>query len=426
MIWMLFGTMTIAAVIVAGTDSQMAMDRLASTDFGSKGQAEAVAEAGLVDAYAWFRRQTVQPVTTFSPRRDLAATPPVNETDDASIGLVREYEILPSLWARYEVRRSVAGEPFVDADASGRYEAGEAFTDSNGNGQRDAESETRDVSVERGLPGAGGAWRLVSHGFVFRRPRADLPLGSGPNSRLAAAHAVTEIRRLTITPPATAALCVRTGANVQIGSRVRVLGGTRGGVIHTTGTGSPSIVGAEITGSPAVGTVPAFSDSVPSVFGVTLGELKGMAEASYADPLSVPPSVGEYTLTVISSNVTFDSARPLRGTGIVVVVGDCTLSSGSNSFFNGLLYVTGRLTVRAPAYLRGTIVVGGVANLSGTGGDYAEIDYDSGILVNLLTLMGQYRRTTSIYPAVSILPDGTPDEIGGARGVGGMGLGGGS
>jgi hypothetical protein len=151
-----------------------------------------------------------------------------------------------------------------------------------------------------------------------------------------------------------------------------------------------------------------------------------MAEASYSDPLSVPPSVGEYTLTVISSNVTFDLSRPLRGTGIVVVVGDCTIASGSNSFFNGLLYVTGKLTVRAPSYLRGSMMVGGIANVSGTGGDYAEIDYDSGILVNLLTLMGQYRRTTSIYPAVSILPDGTPDEIGGARGLGGMGLGGGS
>jgi hypothetical protein len=427
MVWTMFAAITIAAVVLAGTDTRLAFDRLASTDFAARGQAEAVAEAGLVDAHAWFRRQTVQPVVTFAPRLDPAAVPPVSETDDPAVGLVREYEILPSLWGRYEVRPHVPAEAFTDTDGDGRYSSGEAFTDTDGNGRRDPDRETRDVSVERGLPSAGGAWHIVSHGYLYRRPRADLPLGVGPNVRVAAAHAVGEIRRLTILPPATAAICARTGAAVDVGSRARIIGGTKGGIIYASGTGSPTIgAGAEVSGSPATGNVPGYADAVKDVFGVTLTELRGMAEASYADALSVPKTVGEYTLTVIGSDIVFDGARPLRGTGIVLIEGDCTITSGSNSFFNGLLYVDGDLTLRAPAYIRGTIVVTGAVDVRGTGGDYVEMDYDPGMVVELLTLMGQYRRSTAIHRATTLRPDGTPDEIGQYRGIGGMGQGGGS
>jgi hypothetical protein len=427
LVWALFGTLVIAGVVLAGTTTKRSIDQLASADFVSQGQAESVAQAGLVDAYAWFRRQTVQPVVTFAPRRDLAAVPPVNETDDPTIGLVREYEVMPSLWARYEVRPGVPEETYTDNNPSnGRYDVGEPFTDTNGNGVRDPERETVDVAIKRGLAGAGGAWRVVSHGFIFRRPRADLPLGVDPNVRVAAAHTAGEIRRLTITPPATAALCMRTGSAATIGVRSRILGGSKGGIISRPSTGSPSIAaGAEVTGTPAVGTVVSYVDAIDNVFGVTITELKGMADASYGTAAAVPASIGEYTLNVVNSAITFDATRPLRGTGVVVVLGDCTLSAGSNSFFNGLLYVQGNLTMRAPAFVRGTVVVTGTANISGTGGDYVEIDYDAGILVNLLTLMGQYRHTMAVYPARPLLPDGTPDEVGGNTGTGGMGMGGG-
>jgi hypothetical protein len=427
LVWALFGTLVIAGVVLSGTTTRTSIDRLAAIDFAAQGQAEAVASAGLVDAYAWFRRQTVQPVTVFAPKRNLAAVPPVNETDDPAIGLVREYEIMPSLWARYEVRPGTPAESFVDANANGRFDTGEVFTDSNGNGVRDPERETLDVSTNRGLSGAGGAWRVVSHGYVFRRPAAGLPLGTGPNVRVASAHTQGEIRRLTITPPATAALCAKTGSTIDIGNRTRILGGTKGGIIRKSSTGTPTVdAGAEIAGNPAQGTVSTYLDTVEAVFGVTLTELKGMADASYADPAAVPGSIGEYTLNVVNGNVTFDSSRPLRGTGVVVVVGNCTIASGSNSFFNGLLYVQGNLTMRAPSFVRGTVVVTGAADIAGTGGDYVEIDYDSGILLNLLTLMGQYRHTMAVYPAVVLRPDGTPDEVGGLKGIGGMGMGGGS
>jgi hypothetical protein len=426
LVWALFCTLVIAGLVFAGTTSRIAMDHLASSDFSAHGQAEAVAQAGIVDAYAWFRRQTVQPVTTFAPRRDLAATPPVNETDDATIGLVREFEIMPSLWARYEVRPGAPGEAFTDSDADGRHDAGEPFVDANGNGVRDPARDTRDVSAERGLTGSGLAWRIVSHGFLYRRQRDDLPLGEGPNVRVAYEQVAGEVRRLTITPPASAAICVRNGSSCVIGSRSRVLGGVNGGIVSTSGTGSPSIaIGSEVQGSPAVGSLSPFADTIENLFGVTIGELKGTAEASYTDPASVPGTVGQYTLTVITGNIVFDGSRPLRGTGIVVIDGNCTLAAGSNSFFSGLLYVKGNLTLRSPAYLRGTLIVTGSVNVSGTGGDYVEIDYDPSTVSNLLTLMGQYRHSTVAHPVVPLLSDGTPDEVGGRRGTGGMGSGGG-
>src|SRR5688572_28549507 len=98
LLWAVMVLVVLLGVIASGIESQMALDRWSRTALARHGQARAVAEAGVVDAFAWFRRQQVQPVSTFAPRRDLAAVPPINETDDPTIGLVRDYEIQPSLW----------------------------------------------------------------------------------------------------------------------------------------------------------------------------------------------------------------------------------------------------------------------------------------------------------------------------------------
>ena len=422
LVWALCATLLVAAVVFVGTTSFLALEKVNAADFASEAQAYAVAEAGIVDAYAWFRRQQVQPVTTFAPRRNLAAVPPVNETDDPAIGLVREYEITPSLWGRYEVRKPVAAETFTDANGNGVHDGGETFVDANGNGVRDPARETRDVSVERGLPGAGGAWALVSHGVLYRRPRQDLPLGTPPNDRVAGVTLKTQIRRLTITPPSAAAVCSRTGSGITIGNRGRIVGGSNAGLAYASGTGTPSrLAGSEVTGSPATTAVPSYADSVSAVFGVTAAELRGLADASYTDASAFPSPIGEYTLHVIDGSTTFDAATPLRGTGVVVVLGNCTVASGSNSFFNGLLYVQGNLTLRGPAYLRGTVVATGTADVRGTGGDYVEVDQDQAIVAQILTIMGQYRYSMAQIRPAPTRSSGAPDDflsdLGGGYGV---------
>ena len=98
------------------------------------------------------------------------------------------------------------------------------------------------------------------------------------------------------------------------------------------------------------------------------------------------------------------AAQPLRGTGIVIVLGSCTIQSGSNSWFSGLLWVQGALTVRAPCYLRGTLIAGGTVDVRGTGGDTAEVEHDAQILNNLLFLMGQYRHSKAVSRAQGTTP----------------------
>lgn len=412
LIWAVFAAMVIAGVIVSGTNTFIAVEKMGTSDFRADAQARSVAEAGLVDAYAWFRRQTTQPVTTFAPVRNLAAVPAINETDDPLVGLLRDYEILPSLWGRYEVRKTKVEESFTDSNANGLYDYGEPFVDTNTSGRRDPAKETRDVSVERGLSGSGTVWRLESVGTVYRRTDQGQALGVGPNTRIASVRLAAEIRRLAIVPPATGALCAHTLSSCVLGVRSRLTGGTKCGVVGPTGSGSPSISG-EVTGTPASGTVVLpYNDTIPLVFGVSVTELKAMADGSYSNAANFPSPIGDYTLHVMEGAITFDASRPLRGTGVVVVIGNCTISASSNSFFNGVLYVQGNLQIRAPVYLRGTVVVTGSVDIAGTGGDYSEINYDGSMISQVLKTMGQYRFSTSPYVPAPTLPDGTADEDG--------------
>jgi len=390
--------MIIAGVIAAGTESEVALDRLSRHELAVGGQTRAVAVAGVTDAFAWFRRQQVQAVTTFAPSLDLAATPPINETAEPTLGLVRDYEISPSLWGRYEVRLTQPAEPYSDDNANGIYDDAEPYTDQNGNGKWDEARETRDISSERGIAGSGGVWLLKSHGFLYKRSRADLPLGVAPNDRIGYTTVATEIRRLTLNPPAAAAICALSGSDVLIGNRGRVTGGSGAGVAFDDGTGLPVFgSGSEVTGSPASTSQPSYRSTIESVFGVTLSELKSMSDVSTTDAATIGSPIGEFTLNVIDGDATFNAANPLRGTGIVVVLGNCTIESGSNSFFSGLLWVQNNLTVRAPSYLRGAFIANGDVDVRGVGGDYAEIMYDDGIINELLGMMGQYRLSKAIF-----------------------------
>ena len=414
MIWALFASLIVAGVIASGSNSFRAVDAMASADFSAAGQARTVAEAGLVDALAWFRRQQTQPVTTFAPKRDLIANPVVNETDDASVGLIRDYEIAPSLWARYVVKKPIAAETFTDANANGRYDYGESFTDTNASGVRDAARETRDVSLDRGMPGMGTVWRIESRGTVYNRPNLAVALGVGPNTRIASVLLASEIRRLTIIPPGAAAISSKTGSTIVIGARGRISGTSLGaGIVYSMSSGTPTIATpTDVTGNPSKGTVPSYLDAVDNVFGVSLPELRAMADADWISASKFPARIGDYSLNIVPGPITFDTARSLRGTGVVVVVGDCTLTAGNNAFFNGVLYVQGNLVMRGPTYFRGAVIVTGTVDIAGSGGDYSESTYDPIIISQILTLLGQYRFSTSPYVPAAAMPDGAADEDG--------------
>src|SRR5688500_13987097 len=164
LIWASTTMLVVGGVIMAATVNLRSLDEVTRADFSAQGQAQEVAEAGLVDAYAWFRRQQVQPVATFAPKLDLAANPPLNETEDPTQGLVRTFEITPGVWGRYTVRLGRAPEVFNDKNRNGYFDGGDTFTDTNGDGEWSPGTGTRDVTRERGLAGTGTVWLLWSEG----------------------------------------------------------------------------------------------------------------------------------------------------------------------------------------------------------------------------------------------------------------------
>ena len=90
-IWALLTIFIVAGVIFNAMERVKSLDSLASFNFAAHGQAEEVAQAGLVDALAWYRRQASQPVTVFEPKglppvlRSYSEQPPEGYMPDAIV-----------------------------------------------------------------------------------------------------------------------------------------------------------------------------------------------------------------------------------------------------------------------------------------------------------------------------------------------------
>jgi hypothetical protein len=426
---MLWGVALLAsavAIVSSDVDTMRAGGKRRAAEFAVHGQAVSVAQAGLTDAYAWLRRQAVQPVTTFAPKRDLGATPPVNETDDPTIGLVREFEITSGIWGRYEVRRGRPMDPYTDVNQNGRYDDGEPFTDLKltgakttdftltgvdrgdefvagrlhdgyGDGEWTPSRFTRDVSAERGQTAKGSVWRIESRGLVYRREREDLPLGADPNVLLASVVSTSEVRRLVMTPPANAAVCAPSAAAVTLTDRVRVRAPTLAfGFGATSGSLSIPSLG-EVTAATRFATVPGYKPAIQDVFGVDFTQLKTMADVTTKKLSGVPETIKEKTLVVIERDMVYDREWPLKGGGALVVKGNLEIQSGSRSYFTGILYVDGNVSITAPAMIRGTIIATGGVTLKGSAGDYVEVEHDTGVVSKTLASLSDYRFMRAVY-----------------------------
>lgn len=362
LIWVIVSMVLLTAAMLAAF---MASDRAAKTiqnELQYNGQALNIARAGIADSLSWFRRQTTQPVTLFDPKRNLAGIPPVNETDEPLVGLVRTIELssMNRMFARYEVRRTAV----------------------------------QDVTALRGLPGAGTVWLVDSIGYVFHQENPGLPYNVWPNSVTNRVEMQTEVRRLSIVLPAPAAICSARGDACNFNNRVKVLGGTGIGVVYPPATGVPVNAGT-IQGTPATNTVNPYNGAphpaaIQKVFGVSDAELRSMADIFTTDPTTILSPLPIYRIIYVAGNITFDINRPLEGTDILVVNGNLTVAASSNSVFNGLVYVTGTTTINAPTLIRGAIVGNGPIVLAGAG-DFVEVDYDPDVLTTLLQRLGQYR-----------------------------------
>jgi hypothetical protein len=381
LVFALFFAIIALGLTVAGTIFVRAHKEHTQAAFASHGQAVEFARSGLIEALGWFRKQTAQPVTGFQPQLDETARPPVLDTAEPDVGIVREFEISGSLWGRYEVWKDWPADP----DASRL-----AFRNI---------VRCQDISDERGHLSPGSVWRLRSVGYVYRRNEATAPYNQQPNRVIAKEVVETEIRRLALQPPGQAAVCTRSPATCRVLTRGRVLGGSQGAGIFYQRSGStmPSVsgTGSQVTGVPPMAGFPTYADDYASVFGVTVDELRGMADSSLADQNLFPSPIAKDSLVVLDGSITFTSSRPLSGTGIVVINGDVTISPASYSAFSGLLYVNGSLTLREPSELQGVVVVTGAVTVQGNS-DYATVTFDDGIISRLRQTLGTYRQASAV------------------------------
>jgi hypothetical protein len=383
--------------------SGMLMVNLATKLIGRQllyqGQALNAAQAGLIDALNYFRRQPGT-VTTFDPQLDLAALPvPLDDSIEPDTGIVRDYRVsdLGNVCARYEVRRQ-------DLDDDGTVDPGEV-----GRG-------VQDVTRNRGKLTAplGNVWMIESNGFIYIDPTGACDLNPSDSvpapdyyyqnigytstqpAVLVRRTLRTQIQRMSITLPGQAAVFSEVGTNIDIGNaggdNVRLLGGPGGfGLMFHTGTGPANRNPAsDVQGALGPeGFVDPWPDEILEVFGVTQAELTGSADGvftSAADPLL--PTSWSLKLYVITGNGNWTAAEPLIGSGLLVVFGDCTVPAGSN--FQGFIYCVGDYSQEGPSLVSGAVMAKGSVTIFGAG-DTAEIDYDNNMMNQVQAEMIQYR-----------------------------------
>ncbi|MHC4944869.1 MAG: hypothetical protein ACYTG7_17780 [Planctomycetota bacterium] len=387
-------------------------EKIMDFELNYHGQAVNAAKAGLIDALSWFRRQTSQPVKVFEPVLDLGIMPPIDETDDPNIGLVREYLVSQrdNLFERYEVRK----RRILPANPPKRlYDTIIGVHDITNNqpGQEPGDPN----SVER-------FWYIEAKGFIFEAidPTTYTPdqfylfsefVEIGPDNWdsdsnnelneqinlnavrvLASATMSTQFRRLSVIPPANAAICAYRGDWVTLDNKSRVTGGSEGtGLVYTAGTGSHSEIGSAELDSWSTALPANYSLDMVNVFGVNQQELKILCD-SYIDVATtpVPDEFPDYSLIYLDGDVSFGPGQPIRGTAIVYIDGNFIIDSDPWNSFSGILYVEGDYAQYAPSQVFGTVIVKGSVWIGGSG-DISTITYDPEVRQRILQISGQYR-----------------------------------
>ncbi len=373
-----------SGLIVTGTLVLRAHRVKTETSFRLHGQATQFARAGMMEALGWFRKQTAQPVTAFSPLLDLTVTPQILDTLDPDVGIVREFSITGAVWGRYEVWKEWEGDP-----DSSRLEW-----------RRKVQVE--DVSIEKGAAGSGYVWRVRSIGYVYRLADASKSFDQYPNQILGTDILETEIRRMTLAPPGEAAICLKKGKKCTLDGKVTVSGITGAGVYYKSGKKPNELNGATVTGNPRFSkNKNDYDGSTEAVFGLSEDDLKSVADDRITALEDFPVPLPSNSLQFVElPSLTIDSARPLKGSAVLYVKGDLDVQYNSKSFFTGLIYVDGDVLIREPTELNGTIVATGTIDVIGSS-DWVTITYDDVALGKLRTEIGQYRLSGAIRSVIS-------------------------
>ena len=144
-------------------------------------------------------------------------------------------------------------------------------------------------------------------------------------------------------------------------------------------------------GVPGLSSSSSYDDSIQAVFGVGGKALETLADDRITSAAVFPsPVVRNALYHVEVPTLTFSAALPLLGTACVYVKGDVDFAVGSNSYFTGMLFIDGDLTIREPCDLNGTIICTGDVTVWGSS-DWINVNYDDEALNQLRNAIGQYR-----------------------------------
>jgi hypothetical protein len=375
---MLLGpTILLGAILIGTTLLQISGYRYRETmnKLNVSARAGYAATAGFNDGLNWFRHQLIQPVGsalipgTTQPNEAFNPKQASGETLDASIGLVKEYPVSSanSLWVRYEIPR---------LPSPGTIE-----------GARDITGMRTDTQSD----GQGIAWSIGSVAYVYLRKDASVPFNQGPNHIISRARAYGEIRKLSLVLPIDAAVIVANQDDAVVRNHTHLLGGTNPGLAYYTGSGANVDSSAEITDAPRqIPPEVSTALSPQTIFDADLSTLRQMADGMLAGSQTTALPFGEMSFTYIEGDTTFNSARPLRGSGLLIVHGNLMAASGANTYFTGLIFVTGNVSISGAGQVTGALVTQGDLVLD-SGGDTLDVLYDQTVLNTVRQQIGQYR-----------------------------------
>ena len=394
-----------------------------------------VARAGLVDAIAWFKRQKQQPVEKFEPKQE--GTNPLKwDTHDPYsidpglgagmpfLGLVQEFEIdkEAGLWGRYEVGKITK----LTKDAQGKlrtYSIREydpltkTWTDKPiANADAAKYEGVQDLTEDYGLQGKGLLWRIRSHGYVYRKdPTAtkETYFYQYPNEVLDEVVLETEIFRLQITDYQ-AAIVGNKGEDIKIHNTGGLSGGEGWALRWNTGKPDPAAPTALMTSNRESPYHSAELAGEPSN-ALDWFEVFGVADASVIESLADEKAdshrykVQPMSLTYIKPKdglLRFHDYRwdtpenpgnhNLSGGGILVCDGDMLIQNWNTNTFNGVIYVTGNLTVLSLTNLVGQFIVKGKIDWRPT-----DIEYNPAMLASIRQKLCQYRERRSALRVAS-------------------------
>ncbi|MEZ5989402.1 MAG: hypothetical protein R3F30_09820 [Planctomycetota bacterium] len=380
-------TIVIVGVTYSGHSFMQAIRTKSEAGFRLHAQASQFARSGITEALSWFKKQTTQPVLSFAPVLDKSVSPPRNETSDPDIGLVREFRISGDVWGRYEVWKQWDADPDPTRLKFRK------------------KVQLEDISLESGQAVAGIVWRVQCMGTVFRQKDPGKQFNLYPNEVIARELLEAEFHRtLGLTPPGKAAICAHRADNVTIGNRGRVYGMDSAGVFYPELTGSVVTSGTyTLDGAPPKASSSAYAGDPLHVLGVTIDELKQLADIVANSPSELPDSIPPGAVVVIQNSlpVVIDNAHPLKGRGVILFDTPGVLfNQGNLSDFYGLVYFNGPVEIDGPTRLTGSVVAADKIYMHGTG-DFANVTYDEVVISDLRKLFsyrisGAIRRSNNL------------------------------